>query len=88
MAYLTNQRRDGSTWIPQFIASLEKETCIGCGRCYKACTQKVFNLQEDEDDDGNTTSYMIVEKSEMCIGCMSCKNVCSKKNIVLQAFEI
>jgi len=42
MAYITGLRRDKSEYTPQFIKSIDEETCIGCGRCYKVCVHDVL----------------------------------------------
>ena len=42
MAYITGLTRDKKEWIPQFVKSIDKELCIGCGRCYKVCVMDVL----------------------------------------------
>ena len=37
MAYITGTTKNGHEWIPQFIKAIDKELCIGCGRCVKGC---------------------------------------------------
>ena len=32
---MTAQTRDGRTWEPEFLLSIDPKICIGCGRCYK-----------------------------------------------------
>ena len=32
MAYITGLRRDKTEYTPQFVKSIDEETCIGCGR--------------------------------------------------------
>jgi len=36
-----------------FITALNAANCIGCGRCYKVCPRKVFELVERSEDDEN-----------------------------------
>lgn len=78
MAFVEGKRKDGSSWIPEFIVSLASDVCIGCGRCFKACTQGVLNLVEEEDDDDNTRMFMAVAKEGQCIGCKACTAACPK----------
>ena len=34
----------GATWTPTFVAELDEEKCIGCGRCFKVCPRGVLEL--------------------------------------------
>ncbi|WP_198284608.1 ferredoxin III, nif-specific [Beggiatoa alba] len=86
MANITGITRGGVVWEPAFIVGLNQATCIGCGRCYKVCPRKVFELVErsdvleDEDmdeDDDNMMVMAIVDEMD-CIGCQSCAKVCPK----------
>ena len=51
MAYITGMRRDKSEIHPQFIVAIDKETCIGCGRCYKVCVHDVLAFEEVDEED-------------------------------------
>jgi len=42
----------GELWVPQFVAAINAEKCIGCGRCFKVCSRDVLNLV-GVDEDGN-----------------------------------
>ena len=61
MANIVGYTRGGEVWVPKFIESIDIHKCIGCGRCYKACSREVLELiekpfkGEDEygDDMGN-----------------------------------
>jgi Nif-specific ferredoxin III len=78
--------RDGTPWIPQYLDSIDTELCIGCGRCFKVCTQgvlKLLGIDEDgefcdpfDDDVEVERKVMSVDKSGACIGCSSCATVC------------
>lgn len=35
---------DGRSWTPRFVATLDAERCIGCGRCFKVCGRDVLTL--------------------------------------------
>lgn len=84
--------RGGTEWTPQFVTEINQATCIGCGRCYKACPRDVFELVErgeavemddDEDDDfyddEDEMMVMAIADEMDCIGCMACSKVCPKK---------
>lgn len=84
--------RTGLEWIPRFALEIDRETCIGCGRCYKVCGRDVMKLvpvdedgtivaidaDEDMDDVECEKKVMIIHKPEFCIGCQACSRVCPK----------
>ncbi|MGF1486299.1 MAG: ferredoxin III, nif-specific [Prochloraceae cyanobacterium] len=88
MAVVTGLTRGGKTWQPRFIEAIDKETCLGCGRCYKVCGHDVLGLQalnedgeivdEDEDDDEVERKVMSVFNPDNCIGCQACSRICPK----------
>ena len=83
----------GATWTPQFVAKLDQEKCIGCGRCFKVCPRGVLELvgvdedgqyvRVDPDDDDADDEYekkvMTLAHQELCIGCTACSRICPKK---------
>lgn len=85
MTYIEGYRKDGSSYIPEFIESLNFGTCLGCGRCFKVCSHNVFNLIEradlelDDDDDDIGGMVMEIKNFGNCIGCKSCGKVCTRK---------
>jgi len=84
MANITGLTRGGTAWEARFITAIDQKVCIGCGRCFKACSRDVLELVEREsDDDGDDDQAMVMSiKDAMdCIGCEACARVCSKKAI-------
>lgn len=75
----TGLTKGGQTWVPEFIAGINQENCIGCGRCYKACGRNVFELVEFMEDDDMLSQRMSVGNADDCIGCGACVRVCMKK---------
>ena len=51
MGVITGLTRDKKEWIPQFVKSIDRDICIGCGRCYKVCPRDVFELVERDEDE-------------------------------------
>lgn len=88
MASLTGLTFGKLDWIPKFVEAINKDTCLGCGRCFKVCGQNVLNLMgvnedgefvdEDEDDDDIERQVMTVANKENCIGCEACARICPK----------
>lgn len=75
----TGRTMGGKEWTPKYIQSLNEDTCIGCGRCFKVCSRDVFAIKEreDEDDDLDEMSMvMSIADASDCIGCESCASVC------------
>ena len=78
MAFVTAKTKGGGEWVQKFVETLDKDKCIACGRCFKACPSSVMTLTEEEDEDGDEVKYMILVNAENCIGCMVCSKVSSK----------
>jgi Nif-specific ferredoxin III len=79
--------RDGRVWNPSYLQSIDPDTCIGCGRCFKVCGRSVMTLQgftEDgdlvslDDDEEILRKVMTVTDPGACIGCGACSRVCGK----------
>ncbi|HJV25385.1 MAG TPA: ferredoxin III, nif-specific [Aromatoleum sp.] len=92
MTYFTVTLPSGVAWTPNFIAAINQEKCIGCGRCFKTCAREVLQLMavddegemfaiEDEDDDEYEKKVMHVAHPENCVGCESCNNNCTRRCI-------
>ncbi len=76
--------RDGTPWTPRYIDAVKEEACIGCGRCYKVCSQNVFEAKGVDGDgeicdvDDGERVIMTVGRKGACIGCYACAMVCGK----------
>ncbi len=82
----------GAAWTPTFVAALDEDKCIGCGRCFKVCPRGVLELvgldengehivlsgDEDEDEEYEK-KVMTIAHQELCIGCTACSKICPKK---------
>ena len=88
MAVVTIELPDGRSWIPRFAVAIDKEKCIGCGRCYKVCGRNVMkltpmdedgNLIDEVDEDEEYEKQVMVLANQMaCVGCEACSRVCPK----------
>ncbi len=87
MSAVTGLTFGGKTWTPEFAQAIDKDKCIGCGRCYKACGYNVLTLKaldedgefvDDEDDDEIERKVMVVANQDNCIGCKACSRICPK----------
>jgi Nif-specific ferredoxin III len=87
MAALTGLTFGGSAWTPKFAQEIDKDKCIGCGRCMKVCGYKVLGLMAlneegefvvDEDEEEVERKVMVITNPENCIGCEACSRICSK----------
>ncbi|MEO0406706.1 MAG: ferredoxin III, nif-specific [Cyanobacteria bacterium P01_A01_bin.135] len=87
MGYITGLTAGGAPWTPQFLEDIDWSTCLGCGRCFKACSRGVMALialdehgliVDDDEDDEVERSVMSIVKPENCIGCQACDRVCPK----------
>ena len=98
MSQVTIELADGRSWIPKFAVAIDKEKCIGCGRCYKVCGREVMTLvgvDEDgeivdieDDDDEYEKKIMIISNQMNCVGCEACARVCPKNCYTHAAMEI
>jgi len=80
MAYMTGKTKAGGDWTPTFVEAIDPEKCLGCGRCYKACSRKVLGPEDlvDEETD-STRMIMTIANDDNCIGCAGCGVTCPKK---------
>ena len=87
MENITGLTLNGTRWTPEFATALDPKKCIGCGRCFKVCPRDVLDLIDrgedmeidDEDyDEDDTASVMMLKNPGDCIGCGACGRVCPK----------
>ena len=82
----------GATWAPTFVASLDDQKCIGCGRCFKVCPRAVLELvglnaeseyvrvdEDDDEDEEYEKKVMTIAHQELCIGRTAFSKICPKK---------
>jgi Nif-specific ferredoxin III len=90
MAFISFTTRDGTPWTPEYLTGIDADLCIGCGRCFKVCTQDVMKLvgvdehgnfcNPFDDDEGDLErKIMVIDKAGNCIGCTACSRVCGSK---------
>jgi formate hydrogenlyase subunit 6/NADH:ubiquinone oxidoreductase subunit I len=60
-----------------FIAGINDETCIGCGKCAKACPINAINMKADETPEAKRKMSPSVDKA-ICLGCGVCALNCPK----------
>ncbi len=65
-----------------FIAGIDDETCIGCGKCAKACPIKAIAMSPAEKPESKRKQDAKV-KGELCLGCGVCALACPKKACTL-----
>lgn len=83
----TATTRDGRSYEPSYLDSIDPKACIGCGRCFKVCGLAVMTLQgvtedgafvslDDDEDEEIEKKVMVVTQAGNCIGCNACARVC------------
>ena len=59
-----------------FVVTVDKEVCIGCEECTKACPAKVLKMEDGK--------AQVV--GDDCLGCQSCEMVCPVTAIKVEEF--
>lgn len=92
MSHFSVTLPSGETWEPKFVQTINENTCIGCGRCFKVCPRGVLELvglndegervhidSEDDEDEEYEKKVMTIAHQALCIGCTACAKICPKK---------
>jgi len=87
--YITSITKAGNIWVPQFIESLDQQNCVGCGRCYKACTRQVIEIVTRQPTKGKATVERVARIAHPgeCIGDAACEAACPRKNITCRSVK-
>jgi Nif-specific ferredoxin III len=94
MTKLTGVTFGGKNWTPQFAQGINKDKCIGCGRCYKVCGRDVLQLKalneegEFVEDEEIERKVMTILNPENCIGCQACSRICPKNCYTHSPYEL
>ena len=62
-----------------YIPEVKEASCVGCGRCEKACPILAISMKEDEHG-----KKKAVIDTEICLGCGVCAGNCAKKAIEMK----
>ena len=78
-----------------YIPNVQKETCVGCGKCEKACPIFAISVKEEEKGSASGASAVLkaetnsgrkkaVVNADICLGCGVCARNCPTKAIEMQ----
>jgi ferredoxin len=62
-----------------FMATADRETCIGCGLCTKACNIAALEMQDIE----GSKKRRLKIREDMCLGCGACIGTCPTGSLAL-----
>lgn len=65
-----------------YIPRIKEETCIGCGKCAKACP--IFVISMEEKQVGEKKVKRPVVDTEICLGCGVCASNCPNHSLELE----
>lgn len=65
-----------------FIPKISEESCVGCGKCAKACPIEAIEMVSIVE--GSRKKVARVNK-DICLGCGVCARSCNKKSIILES---
>jgi Na+-translocating ferredoxin:NAD+ oxidoreductase RNF subunit RnfB len=66
-----------------FIPKVQKDDCVGCGKCVKACPIDAIEMITVENSDGRSRKVVKINE-EVCLGCGVCVRSCGVKSIHLE----
>jgi len=67
-----------------FIARIEEETCLDCGRCKEVCPVKAITRSPSGHTSKEEVDQMVVDQT-MCIGCGVCVSNCPSGSLHLES---
>jgi len=65
-----------------FLPKVNKDECIGCGKCIKVCP--IAAVSFDTDEHGNQIKKALINE-DICLGCGVCARACPTKCITLES---
>lgn len=63
-----------------YIPGVKEDSCVGCGKCEKACPILAISVKGSEDQ----REKKAVVNTEICLGCGVCARNCPTKSIEMQ----
>ena len=78
MPNVTGLTRGKKQWTPLYVKEVDRELCIGCGRCIKICAHDVLAPAE-VDEEESAKMFATVARPDDCIGCQACGRTCKKE---------
>jgi len=69
--------------VSNYLATMNPETCKGCGLCVKRCPMEAITLEASKMAN-NKVGKLAVLEADLCIGCGVCAFKCPTKSIVLE----
>jgi ferredoxin len=67
-----------------FLPSVERELCSGCGKCVTACPVEAMSLVSANDPDRPNARKAKVDE-ELCLGCGVCVRTCTRSGLGLRS---
>jgi ferredoxin len=61
-----------------YIARVDRDKCVGCGRCAKSCQVNLISIVSDHEE-----KHAVVDE-DLCLGCGVCASVCAQSAITME----